>query len=74
MAPDKISTYDKVTAWFSPMDLIAIVIALMLPGMPMSVFWPLAALTLYAGWKLAICLSFGYHLLQWLIGGNNVYD
>jgi hypothetical protein len=31
MAPDKISTYDKVTAWFSSMDLIAIVIALMLP-------------------------------------------
>jgi hypothetical protein len=30
--------------------------------------------TLYAGWKFAICLSFGYYLLQFLIGGASAYD
>jgi hypothetical protein len=31
-------------------------------------------LTLYAGWKFAICLSFDYYLLQFLIGGANACD
>ena len=50
---------------------MAVLIAFMLPGMPKSVFWPFAGLALYGGWKMAVCLCFGYYLLQFLMGGSN---
>lgn len=65
------TTVDTITSWISGYDILAIVVAFMLPGMPMAVFVPLAALTLFFGWKFAICLSFGYYLLQFLMGGRN---
>jgi hypothetical protein len=65
------TTIEAITSWFSPYDVLAIVIAFMLPGMPMGVFVPLAVLTLCFGWKFAICFSFGYYLLQFLMGGRN---
>jgi len=72
--PDNISIYDKLFAVFRPGDAIVILIAFMLPGMTMSLFWPFAGLTLFFGWQFAIYVSFGYYLLQFLIGGINAYD
>jgi len=65
------TTMETITSWVSGYDILAILIALMLPGMPMGVFWPLAVLTLCLGWKFAICFSFGYYLLQFLMRGRN---
>ena len=68
------TTAETIVAWFPLENILVVLITLCLPGIPMSIFWPFAALTLYAGWKFAICLSFGYYLLQFLIGGANAYD
>ena len=68
------TTAETLATWFPPRNILAVLIAFCLPGIPMTIFWPFAALTLYAGWKFAICLSFGYYLLQFLIGGANAYD
>jgi hypothetical protein len=65
------TTMETMASWVSGYDILAIVIAFMLPGMPMAVLVPLAALTLCFGWKFAICFSFGYYLLQFLMGGRN---
>lgn len=68
------TTAETLASWISGPDILAILIAFVLPGMPMSVFWPFVGLALYCGWKLAIGLSFGYYLLRFLIGGANAYD
>ena len=68
------TTMETLTSWFSGYDVLAAVVAFMLPGVPMVVCGPFAAMALFFGWKFAICLSFGYYLLQFLIGGRNAYD
>jgi hypothetical protein len=70
----ELSTYEKVTSYVSATDMIVIVIAFVLPGMPMSLFWPFAALALYGGYKFAICAMFGYCLLDYCIGGPKACD
>jgi hypothetical protein len=62
---------DFLISWFPPEAIVTIVIAFAIPGMRMSVFWPFAGLVLLAGWKMAVGLSFGYYLLQFLMGGKN---
>jgi hypothetical protein len=69
------TTMESITSWVSSYDILAILIAFMLSGMPMGVFWPLAIVTLCWGWKFAICYSFFYYLLQFLMcGQNDVYE
>jgi hypothetical protein len=70
----ELSAYEKVTSYISTTDIIVIVIAFMLPGMPMSLFWAFAALALYGGYKFAICAMFGYCLLDYCIGGPIFQD
>lgn len=70
----ELSTYEKVTSYVSATDMIVIVIAFMVPGMPMSLFWPFAALAIYGGYKFAICAMFCYCLLDYCIGGPTFQD
>jgi len=68
------TTAETIATWIPPENILVLLIAFCLPGIPMSIFWPFAALTLFFGWQFAIFLSFGYYLLQFLIGGSNAYD
>ena len=65
---------ETIATRIAPENILVLLIAFCLPGIPMSIFWPFAALTLFFGWQFAIFLSFGYYLLQFLIGGSNAYD
>jgi hypothetical protein len=65
------TTAETIAEWVPPENILAVLIAFCLPGIPLSIFWPFAALTLYFGWKFAICLSFGYYLLMFLMRGSN---
>ncbi len=55
-------------------DFLVFCAAVVLPGMPWGVLIPFTFMIALFGYKFAICLSFGYYLLQWLIGGANAYD
>jgi hypothetical protein len=65
------TTAETLTSWIAPENVVAVLIAFVLPGMPKSVFWLFAGLALYGGWKMAVCLCFGYYLLGFLMGGSN---
>lgn len=65
------TTTETLTSWIAPENVVAVLIAFVLPGMPKSVFWPFAGLALYGGWKMAVCLCFGYYVLRFLMGGSN---
>jgi hypothetical protein len=65
------TTAQTITHWIQPENVLAVLIAAVLPGMRKSVFFPFAGLALYGNWKIAICVCFGYYLLMYLMGGSN---
>jgi membrane protein DedA with SNARE-associated domain len=65
------TTAEKITHWVQPENVLAVLVAAMLPGMRKSVFFPFAGLALYGTWKFAVCLCFGYYLIMWLMSGAN---
>jgi membrane protein DedA with SNARE-associated domain len=70
MIPEPTTT-EKITHWVQPENVLAVLVAAMLPGMRKSVFFPFAGLALYGTWKFAARLCFGYYLLIWLMSGAN---
>jgi hypothetical protein len=59
---------------FSGTDVIAFVVAAVLPGIPGEVLGMFGLLIILCGWKMAVFAAFFYYLLQFLIGGENAYD
>jgi hypothetical protein len=53
---------------FDMQDVLAFVIAAMLPGMPGEVLGIFGLLIILGGWKLACFAAFFYYLLQFMIG------
>ena len=65
------TVWEKITHFVQPENVLAVMVAAMLPGMRKSVFLPFAGLALYGTWKFALCLCFGYYLIMWLMSGSN---
>ena len=63
--------WEKITHFVQPENVLAVLVAAMLPGMCKSVFFPFAGLALYGTWKFAVCLCFGYYSIMWLMSGAN---